>query len=391
MKLLIAAFTFPPNKDGVSEASAVMAQGFLDAGWKVDIATMPTSPARESMVWNGASIHEFQVAGNGHPKRPFYGEVDKYRKFLASGEWDVIIFHSYEWMLRLALHDIESISGKKILVSHGHAGCQWVKFPRFPWGLGVWMLNLWDAVRMMFWIRKLDHVTFLSATRNLHEFLDHLLVSLSGYRKFSIIPNGIAPVANKPDKAQFRLRHGIPKDATFFLSVANYSRRKDQGYAARSFRQANIPESRLVFIGSLFNEMSELFQKNDTASDGAILWLENQTREETLLAIAECDVFVLSSDHEGLPIAILEAMRETKPWIARRSGCVESIPGGMVVTSEREMASAMRRLAVDAQARDELAAAGHAAIRSTYNVQAYVDAYIGLVSSLMKEGKQTFA
>lgn len=368
-----------------------MAQGFLEHGWQVDVATLPVSPARGSLIWKGAAIHEFQVSGNGHPKRPFRGEIDQYRRFLASGEWDVVIFHSYEWMLRLALEHIDSIPGKKILVSHGHAGCQWVKSPRFPWGLGVVAWNLWDAAKMMFWIRKLDHVVFLSATRNFHEFLDHLLASLSGYRKFSVIPNGIAPVADRPAEPLFRSRHGIPEDATVFLTVANYSLRKDQGFAARAYRNAEIPGSYLVFIGSLFNELSEIFQEGDEASrqqaaEGNVLWLEKQSREDTLMAFAECDVFVLSSNQEGLPIAILEAMREAKPWIARRSGCVDSIPGGMVVTTEREMAEAMRRLDGGARIRQELGEAGCAAIRFTYNLENYMTLYIHLLESLVETG-----
>jgi hypothetical protein len=59
MKILIASFTFPPNKDGVSEAAAVMTEGFLRRGWEVDVATLPVRPARQVMEWRGAMIHEF--------------------------------------------------------------------------------------------------------------------------------------------------------------------------------------------------------------------------------------------------------------------------------------------------------------------------------------------
>jgi hypothetical protein len=46
MKILIASFTFPPNKDWVYEAAAVMAAGFLEKGWTVEIATSQTGPIR---------------------------------------------------------------------------------------------------------------------------------------------------------------------------------------------------------------------------------------------------------------------------------------------------------------------------------------------------------
>ena len=39
MKILIATFTYPPNADGVAEASAVLAQGLARRGHSVTVAT----------------------------------------------------------------------------------------------------------------------------------------------------------------------------------------------------------------------------------------------------------------------------------------------------------------------------------------------------------------
>jgi hypothetical protein len=63
MKILIASFTFPPNKDGVSEAASVMASGFLAQGWEVEVATTATDPARNEADWYWARIHEFAIQG----------------------------------------------------------------------------------------------------------------------------------------------------------------------------------------------------------------------------------------------------------------------------------------------------------------------------------------
>jgi glycosyltransferase involved in cell wall biosynthesis len=388
MKILIAAFSFPPNLDGVAMAAATMASGFADAGHQVTILTTPVVMGRETKFWRNLPVHEFIITGRGQIKRPYGGEIREYQKFLLSGAWDVIIFHSYEWPLRLALEFMDSLPGKKVLVSHGHSGCQWVKFPRFPWGLGVWTNNLWDAVKMVFWVRKIDHVVYLSKTQNFSEFFDHLLIKWSGYRKYSVIPNGVLPVAEALTGASFREKYDIHEDTFVFLCVANYSRRKDQGFAARAYRQAKISNSILIFIGTEFNESSDLFQKDDSKCDthsthGRILWLEKQTREDTLKAFKECDVFVLSSNHEGLPIEILEAMRECKPWISRRSGCVDSIPGGLIIKTECEMACAMQRIAGSSQVRHELGESGSSAARSTYNLDCYVKSYIELLSSLV--------
>ena len=102
LKILISTFTFAPNKDGVAEASAALAAGLLNRGWKVDIATEPAKPPRSSLDWNGAAIHQFSVAGSTYFRDPFRGDLQKYRDFLAAGRWDVIIFQGYFWPLYLA-------------------------------------------------------------------------------------------------------------------------------------------------------------------------------------------------------------------------------------------------------------------------------------------------
>ena len=100
MKILISSFTFPPNKDGVSEAAAVMAAGFLEKGWEVEIATSPTEPTRNGFDWCGAKIHEFAIQGNSQRRHSYSGDVGIYRTFLQQGDWDVVICH---WPLMFGL------------------------------------------------------------------------------------------------------------------------------------------------------------------------------------------------------------------------------------------------------------------------------------------------
>ena len=87
MKVLIATFTFPPNKDGVSEAASAMALAFQSRGWEVEIATEPTIPPRQEDAWKGIGIREFSIVGSPHARYPFRGETEAYREFLHSGSW----------------------------------------------------------------------------------------------------------------------------------------------------------------------------------------------------------------------------------------------------------------------------------------------------------------
>lgn len=388
MKILIASFTFPPNKDGVSEAAAAMALGFLAKGWEVAATALPIEPARSSLTWQGVTIHEIKIQGNGSPKRPFEGDVEVYRQLVAKGGWDAILFHTSTWPLMLVIDLLPQIRAKTVLVSHGYAPLQWVRISQFPYGIPTWLWDTFQSLKMPFWLKHLDRSVFLSDRADLHGFYDHFLARLARHPGRRVIPNGIDPDDCGKDPTSFREQHQIAADATMFLCVANYSRRKDQGYAARAFRQAAIPGSVLVFIGSEFNEYSTAFHDEDSVLTsesriGRILWLEKQDRPTTLNALAAADVFILSANHEAQPIALLEAMREAKPWIARKAGCIPEMQGGICIESEQEMSRQMIRLSTEPTLRNSLGFRGREAIEKVYDRKHYLNAYCDLLTEIV--------
>jgi glycosyltransferase involved in cell wall biosynthesis len=387
MKILIASFSFPPNKDGVSEAASVMALGFLARGWEVEVATAPTAPARVNKVWHEIFIHEFAIKEDWHSKFSRSGEINEYRKFLKHGDWDVVIFHAYLYSLYASIDILEKIPAKKILVSHGFAALQWIKNKSFPWGLATWLRSVCRALYMLTWIHKIDRTVYLSEKADFNGFFDHWIAKAIHYRGRKVIPNGVDPRLRGINPAGFRVEHGISDKQIIFLCVANYSRRKDQGYAARAFRAAAIPNSVMIFIGSEFNNDSVRFKEEDDRlpfreKSGRIIWLEKIERARTLDAIAACNIFVISSDHEAQPIALLEAMRESKPWIARDSGCISEMPGGVCVCTEAAFAQQMVRLAAYPELQAQLGIQGREAVEKIYNRQRYIDSYCELVSEV---------
>ena len=391
MKILLTTFTYPPNKDGVAEASSSMVQSFLNKGWHVDVATGPTSLPRSSLSFMGSKIYEFAITGTPYFKNPFRGEITKYRNFLLQGDWDAIVFQSYWWPLCLALPILSQIKSKKILVSHGHSGIHISLTPVFPFGLFYYFSTIYQSIKMLGWLKRFERIVFLSRRCDTKNFFDHILAKLCRHPHVSVIPNGIdTPRLDLPPTISFRHKHNIPANSFFFLCVANYEIRKDQGFAVRAFRKAAIQNSCLVFIGSKFNRFSRSLQSDDAEhsllkSFGTIIWLENVPREETLSAFSESDTFILSSEREAQPIALLEAMSFSRPWIARDSGCISEMPGGIVVQSTTTMAEAMQQIANDSKRRANLGELGFSAIQDVYNKDKTVSAWIKLVEGLFSK------
>jgi len=389
MKILVATPTFPPNKDGVSEAASAGVRAFLGRGWKVDVATEPTFPPRISLDWHGAKVYEFPISGSSYFRDPYKGATGQYRDFLRSGNWDVILFHSYSWPLFLSVCHLDVMLSKKILVSHGYSGLFWTPVSRFPFGLLSFACSFIQSLFMLGWLKRIDRLVVLSTRRDLRAFYDHTLAKLINHSGVRTIPNGVdishSDISNRPGR--FRQGLGLSSTGILFLCVANYSSRKDQGFAARAFREAAIPGSTLVFIGSKLNESSDIFQKADAQfalkePPGEIIWLDNQTREMTLDALTDCDVFILSAYWEAQPIAILEAMSERKPWIARDAGCIAEMPGGLCVKSIRGMAQAMKTLAEDSNLRSRLGQLGREAVEAFYNRKKYSESFCQLVEEV---------
>jgi glycosyltransferase involved in cell wall biosynthesis len=386
MNILLATPTFPPFKDGVAQASAAQAYAFAAEGHKVCVATEPHPDRRSGTVIDRIAVREFRILGSPHFRHPYHGDTARYIDHLKQASWDAIIFHSYSWPLLLASSHLSHLRAKKILVSHGYGALIWTPVRRFPFGLGSWLWSFVKSMEMLRWYKQLNRVVYLDSKIDARAFYDHFLARLCQHKGIRVIPNGVElPVARSDHFAQSFLDcYHIPRATPLFLSVANYSWRKDQGFAARAFRRAAIPGSKLVFIGSEFNECSDAFRMADSTvfseSDPRdIIWLEKVSREHTLGALQACDAFVLSANHEAQPIVLLEAMSYGKPWIAREAGCIDRMAGGLCVRSVRDMAKAMWRIAGDSALRHKLRAEGRRAAEIQHSSHQYAVAYCQLL------------
>ena len=78
-------------------------------------------------------------------------------------------------------------------------------------------------------------------------------------------------------------------------------------------------------------------------------------------------------------------MSFSRPWIARDSGCISEMPGGIVVQNTTAMSEAMLRLAKDSDLRAELGRSGFSATQEVYNKDKTAFAWIKLIEGLCSQ------
>ena len=117
-------------------------------------------------------------------------------------------------------------------------------------------------------------------------------------------------------------------------------------------------------------------------------------REDIPDLLACCDVFVLPSLYEGLPLSVLEAMAAGKPVVATRiGGTAEAVVHGvtgMLVPPEnpRELAAAIRTLLADSSLAARLAEAGRARVAERFSSEAMIQGVMATYDEVVRFPRQ---
>ena len=101
-------------------------------------------------------------------------------------------------------------------------------------------------------------------------------------------------------------------------------------------------------------------------------------RDDVPALLASCDVFVLPSLYEGLPLSVLEAMASARPVVATdvagSNEVVRHAESGLLVppADPRALADAIRRVLSDRVEAERLARAGRARVEREFSVERMV-------------------
>jgi glycosyltransferase involved in cell wall biosynthesis len=128
---------------------------------------------------------------------------------------------------------------------------------------------------------------------------------------------------SRPDGvlAELGIRDGAPVVAT----VANFKAHKGHRHLleAASIVRRSLPEARFVLAGAGPTERQVRERAAALGLEGTVVFAG--PREDAPRLAAAADLFVLPSEHEGLPVALLEAMALGRAVVATRTGGVPEV------------------------------------------------------------------
>lgn len=144
--------------------------------------------------------------------------------------------------------------------------------------------------------------------------------SLIARRETFCLPNPVDTEEYQPNSSvreKLRRKYEISPDTCVFICVAYIEPRKGIKEMIQAFNTADLPDSILVHIGDAgsHHEYQEQVEKE---SSSRILFLGRRNDVKDLLNMADC--FVLFSEYEGMPYAVVEAMSSGLPVLVTDVG-----------------------------------------------------------------------
>lgn len=201
--------------------------------------------------------------------------------------------------------------------------------------------------------------------------------------KIKVIANGVAEVEHIAGKKKTALRaeFGLTPEVPTVLTVARLEKQKNLVVlveAARLLKQRGLPcRFLLAGEGSQRPVLEELIAKYDLGDSVTLAgW-----RLDTLALYRVADLMALSSDWEGLPMSILEAMSAALPVVATAVGDVAKAvtPGetGLLTPPQapEKLAEALAELLADPEKRQRFGQAGYRVWQAQFSVRHMVDRY----------------
>jgi len=152
-------------------------------------------------------------------------------------------------------------------------------------------------------------------------FLQNEIEKRISGKKFFVVPMGALLDKFKPKgKNNARKVLGLPKDKKIILFIGHLFERKGVEYLISALKLVLKKEKNILccIIGSGHSEDKLKKMALDLDLDSYINFLGQKTHNEIVTYMHACDIFVLPSLSEGLPVVLCEALAAGKPVVATK-------------------------------------------------------------------------
>jgi len=193
--------------------------------------------------------------------------------------------------------------------------------------------------------------------------------------KVQVVHNGIIPEPfSRPGHISWEPRPAQARRAPTVLTLARLVKNKGLSYLIAA--APLVPEALFVVAGE--GPDRGLFEAQAEALGVANRVRFLGQRDDIPDLLADCDLFILPSLHEGLPISVLEAMAASKPVIATAIGGIPEVvvdgQTGLLVppADPPALAKAIRTVLADPTLARNLATAGRAQLLKGFSAEVMV-------------------
>jgi len=211
------------------------------------------------------------------------------------------------------------------------------------------------------------------------------------------IPNAIPTELYMPDaarRAEWRSQHAVPQDALVYTCVAGLRPIKNHRLLLQAFAEAvqRLPDALLLLVGppdrlnpSYAESLKALAQELGLGQRVRFLG----SRADVPDILRASDVFVLSSDYEGNPLSVLEAMAAGLPVVSTAVGGVPELvqdgATGLLVTAgdAHALAEAIVQMGRDPMRRAVMGDAARQTALQRFDVRVMSRAYAALYQQLL--------
>jgi len=381
MRIVLTVPSFPPFNSGLGNAAAAQARMLSAHGAQIVVCTGGDRRVSERSP-HGYAIERFPVSGASWLGSPIRGAADQYLAFLKFSKADLLLMNAWQiWSTDIPLQHLSELPGRKVLYSHGLATDIWIPSQPLHSAMrcALWRPYRW---RVASTLRALDGLLLLAESGCDARFDDAVLAKQLNI-PLQVVPNALPDyaLAGLHQPAAFEQRRTL-------IDVGAFDVAKGHDFVLRAYAASNaMNHVQLQLFGQRETPLVSVLQalgRSLDITDEMMSFQVGVSGAALFERYKQALGFIGGSHTECQPLVLLDAMASGTPFVARATGCIPGMPGGVSVQTVEEAASAINAL-LDKPHWQVLSRAGLEAASTTYHPRQVADQLWGAVQGYVQE------